>query len=162
MENTRNSFYLAMRNQLAMLNPSRVVVLRGVQRPGILVEENEIPVAINLPDVFVLRWTDLSIDEQHALPLAQQVCQFLYWTEGTSTSGGLDRGRLLAAMDEELTQLLSPGDAAKQNFAVTPPAALATRIFWGTLSFGSVVTSKNRLSRTAKVTVYSYEEAADL
>jgi hypothetical protein len=162
MENTRNSFYLALRNALSVLNPSRVFVLRGVQRPGIMLEENESPIALALPDVFVLRWTELSVDDQHALPLAQQVCEVLYWTEGTSTNGGLDRGRLLSAMDEELTQLLSARNAAKQNYAVSPPAPSATRLFWSAASFGAIATSKNRLSRVAKVTVYSYEEAAEV
>ena len=161
MENTRNSFYLLLRNALSVLNPSRVFVLRGMQRPGIMVEENESAVAIAAPDVFVLRWTELSVNDQHALPLAQQVCEIHYWTEGTSTSGGLDRGRLLAAMDEELTQLLNARNAAKQNYAVIPPAPMATRLFWGAAIFNPVTTTKNRLSRVAKVTIYSYEEAAE-
>ena len=161
MENTRNSFYLALRDALSALNSSRVFVLRGVQRPGIMVEENESTIAIAVPDVFILRWTELSVDDQHMLPLAKQVCEILYWTEGTSTSGGMDRGRLLAAMDEELTQLLNARNAAKQNYAMTPPTPLATRLFWSTASFGPVTTTKNRLSRVAKVTVYSYEEAGE-
>ena len=161
MENTRSSFYLALRDALSLLNPSRVFVLRGVQRPGLMVEENETTLAIAIPDIFVLRWADLSIDEQHALPLAQQVCEVLYWTEGTSTSGGMDRGRLLSAMDEELTQLLSARNAAKQNYTVSPPVVMATRLFWSTALFSPIVTTKNRLSRVAKVTVYSYEEAAE-
>ncbi len=162
MENTRNSFYLAMRSGLAAVNPLRTMVLRGVQRPGILVEENESAVAVEIPDVFVLRWTELSIDEQHPLPLAQQVCEFHYWTEGTSTNGGLDRGRLLAAMDAELVQLLLARDALKQNFAVTPPAPMATSLFWTTGVFGPIVVDKNRLRRVVRVTVFDYEEAADL
>lgn len=159
MENAKDSFYLALRNALAVLNPLRVFVLRGVQRPGIMVEENESTIAIAVPDIFVLRWTDLSVDDQHSLPLAQQVCEIHYWSEGTSTSGGMDRGRLLAAMDEELTQLLSARNAAKQNFSIRPPSPLSTRIFWSAASFGAAVTNKNRLSRLATVTVYSYEEA---
>ena len=162
MENTRDSFYLALRNQLTVVNPSRVVVIRGIQRPGILVEENESAVAIAAPDVFVLRWTKLVLDEEHALPLAAQTCEFHYWTEGTSTNGGLDRGRLMSQMDADLIQILATRNAGKQNFAVAPPVALATRIFWTDAEFGPTVTTKNRLSRVAKVTLYSYEEEADL
>ena len=161
MENTRNSFYLSLRDTLMVLNPLRVFVLRGVQRPGIMVEENESMVAIAVPDVFVLRWAELSVDDQHALPLAQQVCEILYWTEGTSTNGGLDRGRSLAAMDEELTQLLKTRNAATANYAVSPPAPLATRLFWNAAVFGPIITMKNRLSRVANVTVFSYEEVAE-
>jgi hypothetical protein len=162
MENARDSFYLVLRNQLTVVNPLRVVVIRGVQRPGILVEENENPVAMTEPDVFVLRWTELALDKEHALPLAAQTCEFHYWTEGTSTNGGLDRGRLMSQMDADLVQILAARNAPKQNFATTPALALATKIFWTDAVFGPDVTTKNRLSRVAKVTLYSYEEAADL
>ena len=162
MENTRNSFYLTLRNQLSIVNPSRVFVLRGVQRPGIFVEENESAVTVSAPDVFVLRWTDLTVDSQHSLPLAQQACDILYWTEGTSTLGGMDRGRFLSAMDQEILELLGTHNALKQNFSVTPPAFLPTRLFWGAPSFAPIVTSKNRLSRIAKVVVYGYEEADEV
>jgi hypothetical protein len=162
MENARNTFYLALRNQLAVVNPLRVLLLRGVDRPGIMVEENESAVAFAIPNVFVLRWTKLSIDTQHALPLVAQVCEILYWTEGTSANGGLDRGRLLSAMDADLSQILVPRNALKQNFIVTPPAAMATRLFWNGAAFDGVVTTKNRISRMASVTVYSYEEAVEL
>jgi hypothetical protein len=161
MENARDTFYLSLRNALAVVNPLRLMVLRGVQRPGILVEENESAVATAIPDVFVLRWTELSVDVDHALPLAQQTCEILYWSEGTSTNGGLDRGRLLSAMDAELTQMLLPNHAAKQNYAATPPTAMATSIFWSAPQFDGVVTLKNRLSRVAKVAVFSYEEAVE-
>jgi hypothetical protein len=162
MENARNSFYLAARNQLSVVNPSRTMVVRGVQRPGILVEENESAVALSAPDVFVLRWTKSSVDEQHALPLAQQTCEFHYWTEGTSTHGGLDRGRLLSQMDADLVQVLEARRIRKQNFSMTPAVVLATQVFWTGADFGPVVTLDNRLSRVATVVIYSYEEAADL
>lgn len=162
MENARSTFYLALRNQLTVVNPLRIAMVRGVQRPGILVEENETAVAIVSPDLFVLRWTGLSVDEQHGYPLAAQVCEVRYWTEGSSTLGGMDRGRLLAAMDAELIQMLMVRNTAKQNFAVTPPATLATRVFWSNAVFGPIVAAKNQLSRVANITLYSYEEAADL
>ena len=162
MENAKDTFYLALRNQLAIVNPLRVMILRGVERPGILVEENESAVAISAPDVFVMRWTASVVDAQHALPLTAQTCEVHYWTEGVSTNGGLDRGRALTQMDEDLMQILAARHAVKQNFAVTPAVALSTRIFWADAELGPVLTTKNRLSRVARVTVYSYEEAADL
>ena len=162
MENARDTFYLALRNQLVTVNPLRVIVVRGVQRPGILVEENESAVALAAADVFVLRWSELNLDEQHALPLAAQVSEFHYWTEGTSVNGGLDRGRLMAQMDADLVQILSTRNAIKQSFAATPAVSLATRIFWTDANFAPLVTTNNRLSRVARVTLYSYEEAADL
>ncbi len=162
MENARNTFYLALRNTLALVNPQRVTVVRGVERPGILVEENESATALAAPDIFVLRWTELVCHQQHSLALMEQQVELLYWTEGHSTNGGLDRGRLLSQMDSEVAQILGAGNAVKQNFGVVPPVNLATCIFWTGRSFAPMVTNKNRVSRVAKVTLYSYEEAADL
>ena len=162
MENARNSFYLVIRNQLALINPSRAVVLRGSVRPGVVVEENESAVAVSTPDIFVLRWTLASLDEEHVLPLATQACEIHYWTKGTSANGGLDRGRLLSAMDMELTQMLAPRSALKENFAITPALALATRVFWGGASFQPITTTKNQLSRVATVSLFSYEETVEL
>ena len=162
MENARNTFYLALRDRLTVVNPQRVVVVRGVQRPGILVEENESAGSNSPPDVFVLRWKDCAIDEQHGMPMAEQACEIHYWSEGTSSHGGLDRGRLLAAMDVEVMQILEGRSAAKQNFAVTPPVVMASRIFWTTAKFQPLVTSTNQLSRVARVMVYSLEETSEL
>jgi hypothetical protein len=162
MQNARDTFYLALRNQLTLVNPERLLTLRGVLRPGIVVEENESAVVVAAPDIFVLRWNALTIDDQHALPLTEQLCAVNYWTEGTSTNGGLDRGRLLSAMDSDLTQMLGGLNAAKQNFGATPPSAMATRVFWSTPAMEPIVVAKNRISRVAQVRVYSYEEASEL
>ena len=162
MKNARNTFYLALRNRLTEVNPLRVTIVRGVQRPGILVEENETAVAIAAPDVFVLRWTGLLIDEQHTYPLAAQECEVHYWTEGSSTLGGLDRGRLLSSMDAELLQMMTIRQAWKQDFDTTPPGAMATRIFWSDAVFDSIASVNNRLSRIARVTLFSHEEAGEL
>ena len=162
MKNARNTFYLALRNQLAVVNPLRVTTIRGVQRPGILVEENETAVANAAPDMFRLRWTSMSVDAQHTYPLAAQECEIHYWTEGSSTLGGMDRGRSMCAMDAELVQMLMVRNASKQNFAMTPPTALATRVFWNNGVFGPMVSLRSQLSRVVNVTLYSHEEAADL
>ena len=57
MKKARDSFYVALRDRLQVLNPSRQVLIRGVWRPGVLVEENESFAAIVPDNVFVLRWT---------------------------------------------------------------------------------------------------------
>jgi hypothetical protein len=90
------------------------------------------------------------------------MCEIHYWTEGTSTRGGLDRGRLLSLMDADLVQSLEPRHTIKQNFAITPPVPMATKTFWTGATFGAATTTNNRLSRVATIVLYSYEEAADL
>ena len=57
MQNAKDTFYVTLRDRLAALNPARTMVVRGVTRPGVLVEENELVSAYEPVDVFCLRWT---------------------------------------------------------------------------------------------------------
>ena len=47
MQNAKDTFYELLRGRLAALNPDRTVVVRGVVRPGVLVEENELVSTVN-------------------------------------------------------------------------------------------------------------------
>ena len=108
MQNAKDSFYLALRTRLAAINPERTVLLRGALRPGILVEEAEAPLQRNCPpDVFVLRWLGLGVDMDLSSAMAAEDCEILYSTCGTQAFGGLDRGRMLSAMDEEVMAMLA-------------------------------------------------------
>ncbi len=42
MQNAKDSFYEVLRARLSALNPERTVAVRGVTRPGVLVDENEL------------------------------------------------------------------------------------------------------------------------
>ena len=96
MQNAKDSFYLALRARLAVLNPDRTVLIRGTVRPGILVEDAEAPLAQLPKDVFVLRWLGLGADVDLASTMAAEECEILYQTCGTQSFGGLDRGRSLS------------------------------------------------------------------
>ena len=168
MQNARDTFYVALRDRLAALNPARTMVLRGVARPGALVEENEL-VSASLPaDVFCLHWTTLSVDAKGALPLVTMECAIRYATDGSSGNGGMDRGRLLAAMDAELLSAVStaPQHAVKMNYVGAAgglgAAAMATNVFWGDAVFGAVTVNGERLERAATVAVFCYQEAGEL
>ena len=89
MKKARDSFYVALRDRLQALNPARQVLVRGVWRPGVLVEENESFAAVAPDNVFVLRWTKATVDEQHALARTEQTCEIQYQTAGTSFCGRL-------------------------------------------------------------------------
>lgn len=158
MQNAKDSFYLALRTRLASINSERTVLLRGTLRPGILVEEAEAPFSQPLSDVFVLRWLGLGVDMELASTLAAEECEIMYQTCGTQAFGGLDRGRSLSAMDEELIAMLQPLYAPKLNYAVQPAATMLTQVFWDEPAFAPIVTLRDRLSRSAKVMVYSYQE----
>jgi len=96
-------------------------------------------------------------------------CEIRYATDGSAGNGGMDRGRLLAAMDGELVAALSapPQSAVKMNYsgvAGTGAAAIPmqTNIFWAQPRFTSVVTAGERIERSASVQVFSYQEAGEL
>lgn len=161
MQNAKDSFYMALRTRLAAVNPERTILLRGAVRPGILVEEAEAPIGQPLNDVFILRWLSLGIDVDLGSTMAAAQCEILYGTSGTQSFGGLDRGRALSEMDEELVAMLQPFCTPKLNYAATPPAAMLTQVFWDEPALTPIVTQRDRLSRTATVMVYSYQEQGE-
>ena len=161
MQNAKDSFYMALRSRLAALNPERTVVLRGAVRPAILVEEAEAPFSQPPADGFILRWLGLGTDVNLDATLVAAECEITYQTCGCQSFGGLDRGRALSAMDEELLAILEPSCTPKLSFIATPPAPMLTQVFWDEPAFGPVVTQKDRLSRSAKIMVYSYQEQGE-
>lgn len=161
MQNAKDSFYMALRSRLAALNPQRTILIRGAVRPGILVEEAEAPFSQLPSDVFVLRWLGLGTDTALDAPMVAAECEIAYQTCGCQSFGGLDRGRALSAMDKELLSVLQPFSTPKLSFTATPPAPMLTQVFWDDPAFGPVVTQKDRLARSVKVMVYSYQEQGE-
>ncbi|MBS1806363.1 MAG: hypothetical protein JST28_23715 [Acidobacteria bacterium] len=161
MQNAKDSFYLALRMRLASLNPERTVLLRGTLRPGILIEEAEAPFAQPPADVFMLRWLGLAADAELSSAMIAMECEISYSTSGSQAFGGLDRGRSLTRMDRELLEILEPSTTAKLDYSVQPPAPMQTQVFWDEPSFTAATTQRERLSRTVRVAVYSYEEQSE-
>jgi hypothetical protein len=161
MQNAKDSFYMALRARLAAINPERTILLRGAVRPGILVEEAEAPFSQLPSDVFVLRWLGLGVDLDLGSTMVAEQCEMIYQTCGTQSYGGLDRGRSLSEMDEELAAIMQPFYTPKLNYTTTPPAAMMTMVFWDEPEFGPIATQRDQLSRSAKVMVYSYQEQGE-
>ena len=161
MQNAKDSFYLALRARLAVINPERTVLLRGALRPGILVEEAEAPTAVLPTDVFVLRWLGLGADLDLSSAMAAEECEILYGTCGTQAFGGLDRGRNLSAMDEEILAMLQPFHSPKMNCSVQPATTMQTHVFWDEPTFAPINIQRDRLSRSVRVMVYSYQEQGE-
>jgi len=161
MQNAKDSFYVALRTRLVAINPERTVLLRAAVRPGILVEEAEAPFAQLPADVFVLRWLGLGVEQDLPAAMVSEEVEIVYSTLGTRSFGGLDRGRALSAMDEELVGMLTPFWTPKLNYSATPPVAMLTNVFWDELVFGPVTVVRDRLTRTARVVVHGYQEAGE-
>jgi hypothetical protein len=161
MQNAKDSFYMALRTRLTTINPERTIMLRGAVRPGILVEEAEAPVSQLPTDVFVLRWLALGADLDLGSTMIAAQCELIYQTCGTQSFGGLDRGRSLTEMDEEVISMLQPFYTSKLNYTATPPATMLTQVFWDEPVFSPTVIQRDRLSRSATVMVYSYQEQGE-
>ena len=152
---------MALRTRLTAINPERTILLRGAVRPGIVVEEAEAPFNQLLKDVYVLRWLGLGVDVDLVSTMAAEQCEILYQTCGTQSFGGLDRGRLMSQMDEEVTAMLQPFHTPKLNYTATPPAAMLTQVFWDEPGFSPLTMERDRLSRSAHVMLYSYQEQGE-
>lgn len=168
MQNAKDSFYEELRERLAALNPERTVSVRGVSRPGLLVDENETQSIAGLPDCFHLMWTDAKVAQEGALPLLALTCEVRYATAGSAMNGGLDRGRCLAAMDAELMSSLQqlPMSAPKTNYSALAhggqAVTMATRIWWSDVNFGPQEAKGDRLMRVATVQIMSLQERGEL
>ena len=168
MQYAKDTFFEVLRSRLVALNPERTIVLRGVVRPGLLVEENELLSAVALPDCFRLRWSVSQVDANGVMPMATLQCAIDYETAGTASNGGMDRGRALAGMDAELQGAVNalPRTSPKMNYAGlangNAAIAMSTSVWWGEVAFGETVVKDDRLARTATVNVMSYQEAGEL
>jgi hypothetical protein len=168
VQNAKDTFFVMLQSRLAALNPTRTIVLRGVVRPGVLVEENELPTASIPPDAFRMEWTGLQLSSAANLSLVTLECSIRYCTDGTSGNGAMDRGRLLAGMDAELASTLvaEPRTTQKMNYSAVgagiAPVAMGTIIFWADPLFGAVNSVEGRLERSATVQVFAYQEAGEL
>ncbi len=164
MQHARDTFYVTLRDRLAAANPERVIVVRGLSRPGVLVADNELASAHVIPDAFCLRWTGLRVEARGSLPLAVMACEIDYVTDGTTGAGGMDRGVALGSMDAELFSalVLEPTHVPKVDYSSTPAVAMGTDVFWGGPIFKGTVASGERLSRTATVDVWCYVEAGEM
>jgi hypothetical protein len=161
MQNAQNTFYITLRNRLVALNPNRTIYLRGITRPGILVESNELVVAQPPSDVYVLRWIGLRNDPYLSDVLLQMECEIAYMTEGTGGNLGMDRGAMLTEMDGELLSLLQPNTTQKMNYSSAASIPMETQIFWSEATFQPLKIERDRLSRTVTVSVFSYEEPGE-
>ena len=155
MQFAKDSFYIALRDRLAVVNPARTVTVEGVVRPAVLVGENEGPVR-DLENVFVLTWGEAGF-VGNGTKLMKMTCAIDYATTGASGSGG-DRGRVLGTLDGELQQCTQPPRARQTDYTVIPPKSLGTVMFWTDLEFGPPRDEAGRIARTAKTTVYFYSE----
>ena len=131
MQATKDSFYVALRDRLVVVNPQRTVTLDGVTRPAIAVVENEPPTGgPPLSDTYYLSWGDAQAAKVGAGNLMELECTIAYCTQGSAEKANLDRGRELACLDSDLLAICSPPQTAKCDYSSGSAAPLGTTVFW--------------------------------
>lgn len=160
MQNAKDTFYMLLRSRLAAINPERTTLIRGTLRPAVLVPENELDDVASTPsDTFLLQWTKYAVDWTEPLPLDCAACVIRYRTSGTTELDGMDRGRVLTALDSEINYMLQPGSTPKQDYTGQALVTLQTNVFWSTPEWSAAERNDGVLTRTVTVSVFSLREA---
>jgi len=137
MQFAKDSFFLALQQRLAGLNPARTVTLNGTTVPAVLVVEN-LPPSFGepQPNTFYVEWGAADVISGNAGSGALMSLNVVisYYTFG-SVQSMVDRGRVLAELDEELLSICQPPNTEKRDYAQSPSADLGTSVFWGQPSF---------------------------
>ncbi|HYM76928.1 MAG TPA: hypothetical protein VE377_13200 [Candidatus Dormibacteraeota bacterium] len=175
MQFAKDSFFLALQQRLAGLNPARTVTLNGTTVPAVVVVENLPPTTADpMLNTFYIEWGKAEVVRGHTgtAPLIGLDVFISYYTLGTVASM-VDRGRLLAQLDDELLSICQPPNAGKQDYTQSPSMDLGTSVFWAQPSFGEGKGSgmfreriagatedqyDARLQRNVKLTMYFFPE----
>jgi hypothetical protein len=160
LQSAKDSFYVALRERLAALNPQRTVNLAGQDVPAILVEENEAASpAQPLPDCFYLRYGAVRSLNPNSAALAPCAvdCTISYRTRGTRDDA-TERGRTLSSLDAELLAIADPPRAAHCDYTQTPAADLGVPVFWTTPQLAAIESDGAQLSRGAQLIIHFYAE----
>lgn len=143
MQFAKDSFFLALQQRLAGLNPARTVMINGATVPAVLVPENLPPASAEpQPNTFYIEWGTATVVGGHAgdVALMRLACVISYYTLGTVQSM-VDRGRLLGQLDNELLAICQPTNTEKYDYTQSPGVDLGTAVFWNQPTFQEATTS---------------------
>jgi hypothetical protein len=143
MQFAKDSFFIALQQRLAVLNPARTVTTNGTTVPAVLVAENLPPGSAEpQPNAFYIEWGSAAVIEGHAgdAPLMSLQCVISYYTLGTVQSM-VDRGRVLGQLDGELLEICQPTNTEKYDYTQSPSVDLGTTVFWNQPTFQEATTS---------------------
>ncbi len=143
MQFAKDSFFLALQQRLAGLNPARTVTINGTTVPAVLVVENLPPaLAEPQPNAFYIEWGSAAVIDGHAgdAALMSLECVISYYTLGTVQSM-VHRGRVLGQLDDDLLGICQPTNTEKYDYTQSPSTDLGTSVFWNQPAFQEATTS---------------------
>jgi hypothetical protein len=161
MQSAKDSFYVALRDRLAALDPTRTVTVNAATRPAVVVAENEpLSSASPLPETYYVSWLGMKTAAATGAkrPQLRLDAQIEYHTSGTDALAAVDRGRSLASLDLELARILSPHYTAKKDYTQSPATDLSSIVLWSPPEFEPVEARGAELRRTVKVAVFFWLE----
>src|ERR1700720_456081 len=143
MQFAKDSFFLALQQRLASLNPARTVTIDGTTVAAVVVVENLPPASAEpQPNTFHIEWGSAAVIDGHAgnAALMSLGCLVLYYTLGTVKSM-VDRGRVAGQLDNELLGICQPTSTEKMDYTQSPSVDLGTSVFWNQPTFEEATTS---------------------
>lgn len=178
MRFAKDSFFVALRDRLAVVNPGRTIALDGQTRPAVVALENEPvtaadPAAIVNPltlttlqrprvaNAFYLNWGAARVVAQTgAQPLLALECSIGFSARGEESGAGQERGRRFGELMEELLQILSPARCDKADYTSGTPTLLGSSIFWTPPRFAAPQFAAAEIRGSANVTLFFSPEAS--
>jgi hypothetical protein len=174
MQFAKDSFFVALQERLAGLNPARVVTVSGATVPGVVVPENLPPSYEEAEaNTFYIQWGAAEVCPGRGWDcgLISVDVEIWYYSVG-SVASMVDRGRLLGQLDAELMSICQPPNTEKRDYTRSPSSDLGTRVFWNqpmlsvAHSGGSSGKSASvaqacegtRVGRTARLKIYFFPE----
>ena len=162
MQFAKDSFFLALQERLAAINPARTVTLNGATVPAIVVTENLPPrFQERLANTFYIEWGAAEVvstwDGGALLSLEVEIS---YFSCG-SVESMVDRGRLLGQLNSELLSICHPANTEKRDYTQSPSADLGTQVSWNLPSFKAEVEEEanGRVERLATMRIFFFSEA---
>ena len=171
MQFAKDSFFLALQQRLAGLNPARTVLINGTTVPAVITIENLPPSSGETqPNTFYIEWgaARVLVKEAGDRALMSMECAISYYTYG-SVPSMVDRGRVLGELDYELLSICQPPNTEKRDYRQAPSADLGTRVFWSQPALEETKKSDvvddaqrhgdSRVQRRARMAIYFFPEA---
>ncbi len=161
MQFAKDSFFLALQERLAALNPARTVTLNGATVPAIVVTENLPPrFQERLANTFYIEWGAAEVVSAWDGGAILSLDVDISYSSCGSVESMVDRGRLLGQLDSELLSICHPANTEKRDYTQSPSVDLGTRVSWNLPAFkAEEEETSGRVDRLVAMRIFFFSEA---